>query len=52
MGSPTDFQGMLALFNNGLHPVVSAVFSLAEAGEALHYMQQASQFGKIVLRIA
>lgn len=52
MGSPADFEGMLALFNNDLHPVVSTVFPLAEAGEALHHMHQASQFGKIVLRIA
>ena len=52
MGSPVDFQGMLTLFNNDLHPVVSKVFPLEEAGEALHYMDQASQFGKIVLRIA
>ena len=52
MGSPADFQGMLALFNDDLHPVVDTVFPLAEAGEALHHMDQASQFGKIVLRIA
>lgn len=51
MGSPEDFQGMLTLFNNGLHPVVDRVFPLAEAGEALHYMDSASQFGKIVLSI-
>lgn len=51
MGSPEDFQGMLTLFNNGLHPVVDRVFPLAEAGEALHHMDSASQFGKIVLSI-
>lgn len=51
MGSPEDFQGMLTLFNNGLHPVVDRVFPLAQAGEALHYMDSASQFGKIVLSI-
>ena len=39
MGSPEDFQGMLTLFNNGLHPVVDRVFPLAEAGEALHHMR-------------
>lgn len=51
MGSPDDFKGMLSLFSNGLHPVVSTVFPLAEAGQALKHMSQAEQFGKIVLRI-
>ena len=52
MGSPKDFQNMLTLFNNGLHPVVDRVFPLEEAGAALHHMNSASQFGKIVLSIS
>ncbi len=53
MGSPEDFRAMLALFGEGrLRPVVDRVFPLGEAGEALRYMDQAAQFGKIVLRIA
>jgi zinc-binding alcohol dehydrogenase/oxidoreductase len=52
MGSPDDFCAMLALFGEGkLHPIVDRVFPLAEAGGALRYMDQAAQFGKIVLRI-
>ncbi len=51
MGSPTDFEGMLTLFTNGLHPVVDNIFPLEEAGAALHHMQSSSQFGKIVLSI-
>jgi len=53
MGSPEDFRGMLALFDQGrLRPVVDRVFPLAEAGQALNHMAHAAQFGKIVLRIA
>ena len=53
MGSPEDFRGMLALFGEGgLRPVVDQVVPLAEAGRALARMEQAAQFGKIVLRIA
>ena len=52
MGSPDDFKGMLSLFSNGLHPVVSTVFPLSETGQALKHMNDARQFGKIVLRIS
>jgi|SRR5579872_1330002 len=52
MGSPEDFQGMLTLFTNGLHPIVDRVFPLEETGAALHHMHSASQFGKIVLSIS
>ncbi len=53
MGAPEDFRGMLALFGDGrLRPVVDQVFPLEEAGRALRRMDQAAQFGKIVLRIA
>jgi NADPH:quinone reductase-like Zn-dependent oxidoreductase len=51
MGSPQDFREMLALFGQGgLHPVVDRVYPLAEAGAALRRMDDAAQFGKIVLR--
>ena len=52
MGSPDDFRGLLDLFGaQGLHPVIDRVFPLAEAGAALLHMEQAAQFGKIVLNI-
>jgi len=51
MGSPDDFRGMLALFGDGgLRPVVDTVFPIAETGAALRRMDEAAQFGKIVLR--
>lgn len=52
MGSPDDFRAMLALFGaNGQRPVVDRVFPLDETGAALRHMEEAAQFGKIVLRI-
>jgi len=52
MGSPDDFRAMLDLFGAGkARPVVDRVFPLAEAGAALRHMDQAAQFGKIVLKI-
>jgi NADPH:quinone reductase-like Zn-dependent oxidoreductase len=53
MGSPEDFRGMLALFDQGrLRPAVDTVFPLADTAQALARMAQGAQFGKIVLRIA
>ena len=52
MGSPADFQALLALAASGrLHPVVDTTYPLKEAGKALLHMEEAAQFGKIVLRI-
>ena len=52
MGSPADFQALLALAASGrLHPVVDTSYPLSEAGKALLHMEEAAQFGKIVLRI-
>lgn len=50
MASPHDFRAMLALFESGLHPVVDRVFALDEIAAALRRMDDAAQFGKIVLR--
>lgn len=53
MGTPEDFRGMLDVVSSGqLRPVVDRAFPLEEAGRALEHMEQAAQFGKIVLRIA
>ncbi|HWE60994.1 MAG TPA: zinc-binding dehydrogenase, partial [Chloroflexota bacterium] len=52
MGRPGEFAMMLSLFEDGaLRPVVDRVFPLAEAGAAQARMEQAAQFGKIVLSI-
>ncbi|MFN3344346.1 MAG: zinc-binding dehydrogenase [Chloroherpetonaceae bacterium] len=52
MGSPRDFSHMLDFVNsNKVIPVVSDVLSLSSAEHALRKMNEASQFGKIVLQI-
>ncbi len=53
MGSPADFQALLDLTASGrLHPVVDRTYPLSEAGKALQHMEEAAQFGKIVLGIS
>jgi zinc-binding alcohol dehydrogenase/oxidoreductase len=50
MGTPAEFAAMLSLFEkHAIRPAVARVFPLAEAGDAQNYMEQAEQFGKIVL---
>ena len=49
MGSPREFGEMLALFAGGLAPVVDGIFPMAAASDAHRRMDQADQFGKIVL---
>ncbi|QYM80068.1 zinc-binding dehydrogenase [Horticoccus luteus] len=51
MGSPADWAGMVAMVaRHGVKPVVSDVFPLARAEEALALMERGEQLGKIVLR--
>jgi len=52
MGTPAEFAAMLALFDGPLVPVVDRVFPLIAAPDAHRRMDQADQFGKIVLEIA
>lgn len=52
MGSPREFEAMLALYDRGgLRPVVDRIFPLEEAAAAHLRLEEAGQFGKIVLRI-
>ena len=52
MGNPREFGEMLKLFaKGGLRPAIDQVFPLAEAVAAHRRMEEAEQFGKIVLRI-
>lgn len=53
MGSPREFEAMLQLYEHGgLRPVVDRVFPLADAAAAHRRMEEAGQFGKIVLGIS
>jgi len=50
MGTPADFAAMLRLFDEGqLRPAIDRVYPLAEAGAAQARLEEAAQFGKIVL---
>ena len=51
MGTPDEFGRMLELFDGALAPVVDRVFPLSAAADAHRRMDQADQFGKIVLTI-
>jgi zinc-binding alcohol dehydrogenase/oxidoreductase len=52
MGSPADFQAMLALFESGLHPVIDRISPMEEAAPAVQRLAESAQFGKILLAIA
>ena len=52
MGTTREFAEMLKLYgSDGLRPVVDQVFPLTETPAAHHRMEEAGQFGKIVLHI-
>lgn len=52
MGSPADFQSMIDFVErNHIHPSIDKIFSFAEGENALRRMDNAEQFGKIVIKI-
>lgn len=53
VGSVAMFQDMnRAIAANRLHPVIDRVFSFDQATQALHHMQSAQHFGKIVISLS
>ncbi|MDQ6825890.1 MAG: zinc-binding dehydrogenase [Candidatus Eremiobacteraeota bacterium] len=52
MGSPADFAGMLEVFNTGVKPVIDQIFPLEDAAAAAQRLNEAEQFGKIVLTVS
>jgi D-arabinose 1-dehydrogenase-like Zn-dependent alcohol dehydrogenase len=53
MGSPADFDAMLKFVtHHRLTPVIDQTFALADAEQALRYMDRGKQFGKISLKIS
>jgi len=53
MGSSSDFLSMIDMVNkHRIRPVTDKIFSLAEGEKALRRMEDAQQFGKIILRIS
>lgn len=52
MGTPEEFQGMLDFYEkHQLRPVIDSTFPLDEIQKAHEYMENGSQFGKIVIKI-
>lgn len=52
MGSPRDFQAMLALFEeSGMKPAIDESFAMGDVVKAAERMASSNQFGKIVLDI-
>ncbi|HVU56880.1 MAG TPA: zinc-binding dehydrogenase [Puia sp.] len=52
MGSPEDFHSMVAFVRqHAIRPIVDKVFPFAEGEAALRRMDDAHQFGKIVIRV-
>jgi zinc-binding alcohol dehydrogenase/oxidoreductase len=52
MGTREEFETVMEMYRTGgLRPIIDSVFALADASEAHRHMDEAKQFGKIVLRI-
>lgn len=52
VGDPQDFREMLAFVEtHGIKPVIERSFALAEAREALLYLEKEHKFGKVVVTI-
>ena len=53
MGDAAEFRAMLEVIaSGGITPVVDKVFPLAEGRAALERLENADQFGKIVLEVS
>lgn len=52
MGNAGEFEAVLAAMSDGLRPVVDSVYPLREVRSALERLDQAEQFGKVVLEIS
>jgi len=52
MGSPEDFRSMMSFVaEHSIHPVIDEIFSFADGEKALRKMDEAGQFGKLVIKI-
>jgi NADPH:quinone reductase-like Zn-dependent oxidoreductase len=52
MGNVGEFEQVLGAVAAGMRPVVDSVYPLADVRAALTYLDQAGQFGKVVLRVS
>ena len=52
MGNVGEFEAVLAAMNDGLKPVIDSVYPLGEVRSALERLDEAEQFGKVVLSVS
>jgi NADPH:quinone reductase-like Zn-dependent oxidoreductase len=52
MGNAGEFEAVLDAMNDGLRPVVDSVYPLPEVQSALRRLDEAEQFGKVVLALS
>ena len=53
MGSPADFRSMIDFVGqHSIRPVIDTVFPFEEGEAAMRWMDDARQFGKIVIRVS
>jgi NADPH:quinone reductase-like Zn-dependent oxidoreductase len=52
MGNASEFEAVLEMLGQGVKPVVDSVYPLAEVEAALTHLDQAEQFGKVILKVS
>jgi NADPH:quinone reductase-like Zn-dependent oxidoreductase len=52
MGNAAEFEAVLKAIDNGLRPVVDSVYPLSDVKAALTRLDDAEQFGKVVLSVS
>ena len=53
MGTPKDFRAMVDFVSkHKLHPIIDKVFPFANGEAAMRHMDDAQQFGKIVIKVS
>ena len=50
MGDMVEFQAVVALFKNGMKPVIDSVHDATDAAEAFARLESGEHFGKVVIR--
>jgi NADPH:quinone reductase-like Zn-dependent oxidoreductase len=52
MGNASEFEAVLKAIDGGLRPVVDSTYPLSDVEAALTRLDDAEQFGKVVLSVA
>jgi NADPH:quinone reductase-like Zn-dependent oxidoreductase len=52
MGNASEFEAVQEIVGAGVKPVVDSTFPLAEVQAALTRLDEAEQFGKVILKVS